>query len=256
MAWTIPELEILKHPRLLRQLKQARAGIHTTLAPLDVRVATSDEPVPFEEKGRLAYRTAKRGTPWGRAPGCAWFHVRADLRGLEGELALILDTDGEAVAYSDAGEVVGMATSRLTPIERHAPARAKTRMALTPELRQAVAPDGFLSLWLDSGFNGKLVQPFGIAMVRRLDLVRIDRAREAAYYDVLAAAYASLAARQRPPRRSRTRRARGRPPAAVRDRDDPGPARLIRHEREPRRVGLPACPHDRRSVVTGHADRT
>lgn len=194
MAWTIPELEILKHPRLLRRLNAARDGIHTTLATLDVTVATSKEPVPFEDRMRLAYRPAKRGTRWGTAPGCAWFHVETDLRGLDGELALLLDTDGEAVALSDAGDVVGMVTSRLTPIERHAPARAKTRMMLTPALREAVAADGRLSLWLDSGFNGKLVQPFGIAMVRRLELVRVDRAREEAYYDVMAVAYASLRA--------------------------------------------------------------
>lgn len=194
MAWTIPELEVLKHPRLLRQLAKAREGIHTVVAPLDARVATSPEPVPFDARLDLSYRRAKAGTRWGTAHVCAWFHIQTDLRDVDGELALLLDTDGEAVAYADNGAVVGMVTSRLTPMERHAPARAKTRLALTPDVLAAAAPDGGLSLWLDSGFNGKLVQPFGIATVRRLDLVRIDRAREAAYYDILAVAYASLRA--------------------------------------------------------------
>lgn len=194
VAWTIPELEILTHPRLLRRLQRARKDIHTLVAPLDARVATSPEPVPFAARHRLTYRRAKAGTRWGTAHGCAWFHIEADLRGVDGELALLLDTDGEAIAHNDLGEVVGMVTSRLTPMERHAPARAKTRLVLTRELLKAAAPDGRLSLWLDAGFNGKLVQPFGIATVRRLDLVRIDRAREIAYYDILAVAYASLRA--------------------------------------------------------------
>ena len=194
MAWTIPELEVLRQPRLLRQLAKARKGIHTVIAPLDARVATSPEPVPFGARLDLTYRRAKPGTRWGTAHVCAWFHIEADLRGIDGELALLLDTDGEAVAYADSGAVVGMVTSRLTPMERHAPARAKTRLILTPDVLAAAAPDGRLSLWLDSGFNGKLVQPFGIATVRRLDVVRIDRVREAAYYDILAVAYASLRA--------------------------------------------------------------
>lgn len=195
MAWTIPELEMLREPRMQRQLFALRRRIHSVIAPLDARVATSPEPLPFAERTTMKYRRARAGTLWGRAHTCAWFHITADLRGTDPtDLALLLDTDGESILRNDAGEVVGMVTSRLTPIERHAPARAKTRVALTPELLASAAPDGRLSLWLDTGFNGKLVQPFGIARVRRLDLVRVDRELEDAYYDILTVAYASLRA--------------------------------------------------------------
>ena len=201
MAWTIPELEMLRQPMLLRRLASVRDGIHEVLTPLSVTMARSPEPVPFAERESLSYRRVKAGSTWGRAHVCAWFHVEVDLRGLIGDelmaasgLALILDTDGEAILRNDAGEVVGMVTSRLTPLERHAPARAKTRVELTPELLEACAPAGRLSLWLDAGFNGKMVQPFGIARIRALDLVRIDRAREDAYLDLLTVAYASLRA--------------------------------------------------------------
>lgn len=191
---------MLRHPRLVRQLASVRSQIHTTLSPLEASIATSPEPVPFAKRELLARRPVRAGSRWGRAHTCAWFHATLDLRphlsraGGAHDLALILDTDGEALVLTDDGEVVGMVTSRLTPIDRHAPARAKTRLELTPELLSRAAPDGRLSLWLDAGFNGKLVQPFGVARVRQLDLVRIDRAAEVAYLDLLAVAYASLRA--------------------------------------------------------------
>ena len=201
MAWTIPELEMLRQPRLLRRLARVREGIHTVVAPLTVTMARSPEPVPFADRERLAFAPVRAGSTWGTAHGCAWFHVRADLTQVPtggdlagADLALLLDTDGEAILRDDRGAVVGMVTSRLTPLERHAPTRAKTRVELTPELLAAGAPDGHLSLWLDAGFNGKLVQPFGTARIRRLDLVRIDRAREDAYLDLVTVAYASLRA--------------------------------------------------------------
>lgn len=184
---------MLRHPLLLRRLRAARAPIHTVIGPLDVRLARSPEPVPFGDRERLTWRPARAGTTWGRAPGCAWFHVGTDLRAVadDGDLALILDTDGEAIVHDDAGAAVAMVTSRLTPLERHAPARATTRLRLTPALREQCVVRGRLSLWLDASFNGKLVQPFGIARIRRMDLVRVDAAAEDAYHDLLTVAYAS-----------------------------------------------------------------
>ncbi len=193
---------MFRHPGLLRRLARARGRVHTTIARLDATVATSPEPIPYADRLALRFRPARRGTTWGRAHTCAWFHVTGDVPpagevSAEGEgtaYGLVLDTDGEALVRDDSGAVVGMVTSRLTPLERHTPARAKTLLRLTPQLRARCVRDGRLSLWLDAGFNGKLVQPFGIARVRRLDLVRIDPAAEAAYANLLTVAYASLRA--------------------------------------------------------------
>lgn len=208
MPWTIPEFEMLRHPRLVRRLGAVRARVHEVVTTLDARVATAPEPVPFAERTGLRYRPARRGTRWGSAHTCAWFHLTGpmppetdtstdrggDLRGEGTAYALLLDIDGEALLHDNDGTVVGMVTSRLTPIERHASARAKTRVALTAQLRQQCVRDGQLSLWLDAGFNGKLLPPYGIARVRRLDLVRVDTAADEAYADLLTVAYASLRA--------------------------------------------------------------
>lgn len=187
---------MFRHPRLLRRLARARARIHETVAELDATVATSPEPILFADRRTVPTRPARRGTRWGRAHTCAWFHITGEVPAEREGAAygLILDIDGEALVRDDTGTVVGMVTSRLTPIERHAPARAKTRLLLTPDLRFRCVRDGRLSLWLDAGFNGKLLPPFGIARVRRLDLVRIDTAAESAYADLLTVAYASLRA--------------------------------------------------------------
>lgn len=96
----------------------------------------------------------------GQGGTCAWFHLTVDLprdASALTDLALVIDLDGEALARADDGSIVGMVTSRLTPVERHAPTRAKTLLrvdSLGPAVR-----DGRVSLWLDAGFNGKLAPP-------------------------------------------------------------------------------------------------
>lgn len=220
MAFEVVELEILKHPLVLRRLREVRATIHHRLGPLTGTVATSPEPVPFSERFTLATKPVRRGTFWGTAPGCAWFHLTAELplpavgRAWAGEpglvapgvnpgadpayeLALIVDLDGEGLVLDRDGSPVAAITSRLTPIERHGAARGKTRIDLLPGVRERLAPEGSVELWVDAGFNGKLVPPLGLARVRELAVVRVDRAAEAYYYDLLTASYAALATRDR-----------------------------------------------------------
>lgn len=192
MAFEVVELEVLKHPRVLRRLRRVRERIHARLGPLTGTVARSPEPTPFADRLTLPTRAVRRGTLWGTAPGCAWFHLYAALPPGD-DLALIVDLDGEGLVLDRDGAAVAAVTSRLTPLERHGAARGKTRIDLTPSLVEALAPDGQVELWVDAGFNGKLVPPLGIARVRELAVVRVDRAVEAYYYDLLTASYAWVA---------------------------------------------------------------
>lgn len=192
MAFEVVELEVLKHPVVLRRLRRVRQRVHTRLAPLTGTIATSPEPVPFADRLELPTRPVRRGTLWGTAPGCAWFHLEAPLPPGD-DVALVLDLDGEGMVLDRAGAAVAAVTSRLTPLERHGAARGKTRVDLTPALLDRIAPDGRVELWVDAGFNGKLVPPLGLARVRDLGVVRVDRRVEAYYYDLLTASYAWVA---------------------------------------------------------------
>lgn len=173
MALEFVELAALRHPLLLRRLSALRAHIHTPIAPLSGTVATSSEPVPFARRGELRARPVRTGRLWGRAGTCAWFHLTAPLPTERGRpagqgprhLALLLDTDGEAIVCDRGGRPATAVTSRLTPIERHGATRGKVRVDLTGPHGHvdALAPEGVVDLWLDAGFNGKLVLPYGVA---------------------------------------------------------------------------------------------
>lgn len=192
MAFTVAELEILRHPLMLSRLRRLRQHVHTDLGPLQVDLATSKEPVAFDDRLSLRYRRVRPGSTWGRAFTCGWFHVTGQVPpGRQGHVALILDTDGEALVRDASGAVVGALTSRTTPVEQLGSPRGKTRLDLT----EAIAPDGRIDLWLDAGFNGKLVPPLGRARIKRLELVTVRDDVEALYHDTLVASYAALAAR-------------------------------------------------------------
>ncbi len=192
MAWEIPELALYRHPRLILGLRALRRRVHRRIGPLRVTLATSPEPVAFAERGRLRPRPAGRGTLWGTAFTCAWFHVTGEIPAeyRDAHVAAILDIDGEAMVLDASGRAVGAVSSRTTPVEEQGSSRGKTRLDLTPEL----CPNGRIDLWLDAGFNGKLMAPFGVAQVKRLDLVVVDDEAEALYLDALALAYAVVAA--------------------------------------------------------------
>lgn len=191
MALAFAELQMYRHPELLARLRAVRRRVHEPLAPLTVTLATSAEPVPFSGRLDLRYRPARVGTTWGRAFTCAWFHVTGQVPGSASgrHVALVLDTDGEQLVLDASGRVLAALSSRTTPVEQLGSPRGKTRLDLTEQ----IAPGGQIDLWLDAGFNGKLVPPLGRAHIKRLDLVSVRDDIEALYHDLLACSYAALA---------------------------------------------------------------
>lgn len=190
MALAFAEAVLAKHPGWLAKLHRLRSKIHAPAGTLKVTMATSPEPVPFADRLGLDYRPVRGGVRWGKAFTCAWFHVATDAvpTGLP-HLAVILDIDGEALVRDASGAVVGAVSSRTTPIEEIGVVRGKTRLDVAPLLG-----DGRLDLWLDAGFNGKLMPPFGAARIRRLALVSVRDDVEALYYDTVTCVLALLAA--------------------------------------------------------------
>lgn len=190
MPWEVSEAALERRPQLLRGLAALRRRVHRRVAPLSLFVATSDEPVPFAERGRLRPRAAGPGSLWGTAFTCAWFHVAGTIpRELARQrVAALLDVDGEALVLDGAGHVVAALSSRRSPVEHRGSYRAKTRLELT----EGLAPGGIVDLWLDASYNGGRLPPFGLAAVKRAELVVVDTEAEATYLDALAVAFGAL----------------------------------------------------------------
>ena len=203
MPLAFAELKLYRHPRAVAQLRSLRARVHRVVGPIDVQVATSPEPVPYEERLRLRYRPVRRGSTWGRAFTCAWFHVTGVVpSGASGHLALILDIDGEALIRDPNGVVVAAITGRTTPVEQVGSPRGKTRVDLA-DLGDGYR-DGRIDIWLDAGFNGKLMPPHGRSRIKRLEMVEVRDDIEALYHDTLTCTYAAIAASEAHRRRYRS----------------------------------------------------
>lgn len=181
MALEMAERPLITDLALRRLLGRLRASVFTTIAPLDVQVATSPEPITFAQRRALSYRRIRRGSSWGGAFTCAWFHVTGRLPQHPGKFALLLDTDGEALVRDDDGNILGAISSRSTPIEQLAPAKAKTRF----DLPSTMSPGAAIDLWLEASYNGKWVQPFGRSVLGRMVVVEVNELAEKFYYDLL-----------------------------------------------------------------------
>ena len=190
MPIEIAEWGLIKDRPLVGRLGRLADRIHTEVGPLEVTIRTSREPVAFADRLRLRERPIRAGGFWGRAFTCAWFHISGTAPAGHQHLALLLDTDGEALVRDASGRVVGQVTSRVTFIEELGAHRGKTRIDITEQ----TAPGGVIDLWLDAGFNGKLMQPYGFAQVKHLALVAVDDGLEALYYDLLAVEAAARSA--------------------------------------------------------------
>ncbi len=193
MPLVFAELELYRHPGLVAHLRRLRGKVHRRVGEITVDVATTPEPVPFDTRLGLSYRRVRRGSTWGRAFTCAWFHVTSTVPpDAVGRLALILDIDGEALVRDPAGRVVAALSGRTTPVEQVGSPRGKTRVALA-DLGDGFR-DGRIDIWLDAGFNGKLVPPYGRSRIKRLELVEVRDDIEAFYHDTLTCSYAAVAA--------------------------------------------------------------
>lgn len=71
---------------------------------LDAAVSVTREPVPFDGRLDLPYRTIREGERWGKAWDCGWFHVTGETPpGWTGAVALDLNFGGEACLFDAAG---------------------------------------------------------------------------------------------------------------------------------------------------------
>jgi alpha-mannosidase len=182
------ELEIYKEPWLVTHLHSIRRRIYTKITDLETTVCTDKEPIPFEERTSRSQRKISKNQTWGKAFTCSWFHFTGSIpeEVKSKHIVLIINIDGEGLLVSENNEPVSAITSRISFVERLQSTRGKKVIDFTGCSKGGERID----VWLEGGFNGKIVLPFGkshfkkaIAAVCRDDIKKL-------YYDYLALSYA------------------------------------------------------------------
>ena len=117
-------------------------------APLTAEVAVTPEPVPYEKRLGLKYRSIAMGEKWGGTWDCAWFHVRgrvpASWRGCH--VTLNADFGGEALVFGrDGAPAVGLTNGSVFDANYN-----KDHWHFLDRAKGGEAVD----LWIDAACNG------------------------------------------------------------------------------------------------------
>lgn len=159
------------------------ASIYTPVAPLEIDVWATAEPVPFSERMCGEKSSPRIGDAWGRRLfDCAWMRFRAQWKTEYAEVALVvrLDVNGELCLVDEAGVPTRGLTCIKSTFDPALGGPGKTIYRLPEEVRRA----GRLELWADAGCNDL----FGFLKDGgRIALAEVAVCREEArqlYYDV------------------------------------------------------------------------
>lgn len=135
-----------------RTITQIRNMIDTPVTELSIELGITDEPVLFEERETLTYKTYTVGDTWGELFSCAWVHLTGKVTMEDWEnLYLKLDLNGEALLFNSQGNPVKGFTSGSSnfgfmgklgsPEKRYYP------------VKDLIQQDGTVDLWIDAGMN-------------------------------------------------------------------------------------------------------
>lgn len=186
------ELGIYKKPWLLSRLRSIKKRIYTKAANLDSYITTDTEPIPFDERKSSTYRRIKSGETWGKAFTCAWFNFKGQVPEniKDKHIVLIIDIDGEGLYVDENNEPITGISSRLNWADRVQSTKGKTLIDFIASSKGGEAVD----VWVEGGFNGKLVLPFGTARFKKSYIAICSDYVRDFYYDYLTLAYALMAA--------------------------------------------------------------
>lgn len=185
------EWGIYSHPLLVYRIYAIKKRIYQKIATLEALITTADEPIPFEEATQRSYRPIKPNTKWGRAYTCAWFRFKGNVpqQYRNCHLVCCIDIGGEGLHVNEENVPVAAINSRITFMDYLQP----TWDMRVIEVDEGAKSKGTVDIWIDAGFNGKIIQPFGNA---RFNYAHIAVCRDDIkdfYFDYLTLAYAFCA---------------------------------------------------------------
>lgn len=151
------------------------------VAPLQVEVWTSPEPLPFERRLEGKFQKLEIGESWGGLFDCGWFRFSGTVPPGERpeELALRLDVNGELLMVDAAGRPFRALTNLSSIFDRSIGTPEKLYMPLD-ELNIS---DGTFEVWADAGCNDLFGALQLNGTVRFAELVRRPARLVADYFD-------------------------------------------------------------------------
>src|SRR6478609_7233524 len=169
----------LRQPREYGRLRRIRERIYTVIAPLRAEVLRSDEPIPFADLDRGAFRPLRNGAAWGAKFDCAWLRITGDVPAGAADAVVMLGIRGEGLIYSAAGEVLDSVSTVWIQGDlphsggQHRPVHGVDTSA------------GRIEFYADVAYNGWLLYDLGKAVFHDAHLARRDEEVFGLYYDYL-----------------------------------------------------------------------
>lgn len=182
------EWGIYQYPFLAYRLHAIRKHIYEKVADLDACITTDEEPIPFETIHSKSYRPIKPGQKWGKAYTSAWFHFKGKIPELyrQSHIVCCVDIGGEGLYVNEHNEPLGAINSRITFMDF---------LQLTWDMRvieidESTRDTGTIDIWIDAGFNGKIIQPFGNARFKYAYIALCRDDIKDFYFDYVTLAFA------------------------------------------------------------------
>ncbi len=185
------EWGIYRYPLLVYRLHAIRKHIYKKIADLDALVTTFDEPIPFEEVHQKSYRPIKPGEKWGSAYTCAWFNFKGVIpqKYTHEHVVCCIDIGGEGLYVNEHNKPVSAINSRITFMDYLQP----TWDMRVIEIDESAKSKGTVDIFVDAGFNGKIIQPFGTARFAYAYIALCRDDIKDFYFDYLTLAFALCA---------------------------------------------------------------
>lgn len=157
-----------------------RSAIYTKIAPLQVSIHPSAEPIPAGSQYDLTYRPIHGKHVWGGVYDCAWFRMRGSVPGSASGKHIVahMNVGGEGAVYQGT-EPQSAITLVMSYIDRLQSSVGKTVIEVA---RQAEANQP-VEFYLDAGYNGYYGYPFGWGIFQYADLCAVDDDLLTYYYD-------------------------------------------------------------------------
>ncbi len=161
---------------------------YTKVGSLTAEYAPSAEPVRYEDRQTLEYRTIKEGSVWDRqAYGCGWFRFKGEVptTAKGKKIGLLLDVGAEGCIYDASGTPECGLTGVRSFVEFEQPSRGKSFFTF-----KEVADGGEkIDIWVDCGNNHLPGDPRTAARFKQADVVVVDDGAKRAFYDATALLY-------------------------------------------------------------------
>lgn len=128
-------------------LGKIKSKIYTKIAPLQVSVLTSKEPISFSQIEKDKFKAINIGKTWAKEIyDCAWFCFKGEIpkKYAKENIFAKLSFCGEGSVYDSNGEIIGMITSKACDLEK---------LSLGKEYVKITEAN--TEFYVDAGFNGK-----------------------------------------------------------------------------------------------------